>query len=203
MDHPVPREGKGEHGPNNGELDGAEGLVVVHSKEGKERNGMIDRLGGEAVQEVSGVWIMEGLNPVRNRKGGLKLEGANEIGDGANHVFGLAVLRRGVGLGHPQLHVAREEEGIRHGVVELPPVVTLNSSNGATETSQHPSKDVREGGECVRLMRDGKSPEVMREVNQDHKIVLVTGEARYQGGPKVTMDEIKGDSCAGHGRGVR
>ena len=33
MDRPVPREGEGEDGANGGELDdGAEGLVVVHSR---------------------------------------------------------------------------------------------------------------------------------------------------------------------------
>jgi hypothetical protein len=33
MERPIPREGKGEDGPNGGELDvGGEGLVIVHSR---------------------------------------------------------------------------------------------------------------------------------------------------------------------------
>lgn len=60
------------------------------------------------------------------------------VGDGVNHGLDLAVLRGGVGTGHPQLHATREEEGTRCGVVELLSVVTLNSPDGATELSQHP-----------------------------------------------------------------
>jgi hypothetical protein len=62
---------------------------------------------------------------------------------------------------------------------------------------------MREGGKGVRLTMEGKSPEVVREVIQDHQIVLVTGEAQYRGGPKVTVDEIKGASGAKRGRGER
>jgi hypothetical protein len=41
----------------------------------------------------------------------------------------------------------------------------------------------------------------VRGVIQDDYIVLLTGHARYQGCPKDTMDEIKGVSSSGHGRG--
>jgi hypothetical protein len=74
-----------------------------------------------------------------------------------NHGLGLAVLRGGVGTGHPQLHATREEEGTRCGVVELPPVVTLNSPDGATELSQHPSEEVRGWGRCQTYKGGEKS----------------------------------------------
>jgi hypothetical protein len=40
----------------------------------------------------------------------------------------------------------------------------------------------------------------VREVIQDEQIVLVTGDARDWGCPKVTVDEIEGTSSARHVR---
>jgi hypothetical protein len=65
--------------------------------------------------------------------------------------------------------------------------------------SQHPSEEVR-GWEGVRLTTEGKRPEVVREVIHDHQTILVTGEAQYQGGPKVIVDEIKWARGAGRRR---
>lgn len=55
--------------------------------------------GGEAVQEACGG--VGGLNSVTRKTGGLEQEGAEEVGDGANHALDFAVLRGGVGTGHP------------------------------------------------------------------------------------------------------
>jgi hypothetical protein len=41
----------------------------------------------------------------------------------------------------------------------------------------------------------------VREVIQDDQIVLVIENAWYRECPKVTVDEIKGASGSGHGRG--
>jgi hypothetical protein len=40
----------------------------------------------------------------------------------------------------------------------------------------------------------------VREVVQDEQIVLVTADARDQGCPKITVDEVEGASGAKHGR---
>jgi hypothetical protein len=60
------------------------------------RSGMTSRLGGEAVQKVGDTDSVESLNLVTSRKGGLKQEGANEVGDGANHALNLSIPRRGI-----------------------------------------------------------------------------------------------------------
>jgi hypothetical protein len=60
-----------------------------------------------------------------------------------NHALALVVLTGGVRTRHPQLHAAREEEGTRRGVIKLPPIIALNTSNGATELSQRRREEVR------------------------------------------------------------
>ena len=67
-----------------------------------------------------------------------------------NHPLSLAVLRRGIRTRHTQLNTLRQEERPRGGVIELPPVVTLDGLNGEAELSGHPGKEVEEGGECLR-----------------------------------------------------
>jgi hypothetical protein len=90
---------------------------------------------------------VEGLSLVTSKKGGLKQEGVNEVGDGANHAFDLAILKGGVGTGHPQLHAVREEECMRRGVVKLSPL-PLNSLDGATETESTPKRRSERVGRC-------------------------------------------------------
>ena len=61
-------------------------------------------------------------------------------------------------------HPEREEESAGGGVVELMPVVTLDGLNGEAELSEHPGKEVEEGGEGLKLGVKRKSPRVMREI---------------------------------------
>jgi hypothetical protein len=59
-------------------------------------------------------------------KRSLEKEATQHVGGGANHALGLAILRGGVRLRHPQLHIAGDKEGARHGVIKLPSIVALN-----------------------------------------------------------------------------
>ena len=45
-----------------------------------------------------------------------------------------------------QLNTPRQEERPGGGVIELPPVVTLDGLNGEAELSGHQGKEVEEGG---------------------------------------------------------
>jgi hypothetical protein len=57
-----------------------------------------------------------------------------------------------------KLDTSREEKGTGGVVVELTPVVTLDSLDGKAELSGHPGKEVK-GGKCVRLGMKGKVQE--------------------------------------------
>jgi hypothetical protein len=122
----------------------------VDVEESKVRSGVSNRLGGQTVEEVGGSG--EGLSPVGSRKGGLKEQGAQDIVHSANHALSPAVLRRRVGARHAKVDTAREKNVTGHIVVELTPVVTLDTPDGITELSGDPGKEVRQGGKGVRFL---------------------------------------------------
>src|SRR6185503_14478468 len=120
----------------------------------------------------------------------LDQKGAHDVVRRTNHPLILVVLRRGIRTRHAQLNTPREEERTGGGVVELPPIVTLDGLNGVAELSGHPGKVV-ECGEGLRLGAQRKRPRVVREVVDHHQIVLITRKAKYRRGPQVTVNKLK------------
>jgi hypothetical protein len=76
-------------------------------------------------------------------------------------------------------------------VVELTAVVALEGTNRAAELGGYPGKEVCESGESVRLQSQGKSPNKMGIIVQNHQIVFVSRKTDYRGGPKITMNQVK------------
>jgi hypothetical protein len=64
----------------------------------------------------------------------------HDVFRGPNHVLSLAILGRGIRTRHAQLDTLREKEGTGRVIVELTPVVTLDSLNGEAELSRHAGK---------------------------------------------------------------
>jgi hypothetical protein len=73
----------------------------------------------------------------------------------------------------------------------LTTVVTLDDLNGEAELSRHPGKKVKKGGKGVRLGTQRESPGVVREIINDHQIILITRNAEYKRSPHITVDKIK------------
>jgi hypothetical protein len=94
---------------------------------------------------------VQGLCPVAGRERPLEEKATNHISGGANHVFGPAVLGRGVGARETQLNAMSEKERTGDVVVELVTIVTLQGMDRATKLGGYPGKEVCEGGERVRL----------------------------------------------------
>jgi hypothetical protein len=109
-----------------------------------------NRLGGQTVEEVGGSG--EGLGPIVRRKGSLKEQRAHDVIRCANHALSPTILRRRVGARHTEVDAAKEEKAMGCIVIELAPVVTLDTPNGATELSGDPSEEVRQGGISVLLL---------------------------------------------------
>jgi hypothetical protein len=70
---------------------------------------------------------------------------------GTNHPFSLAILGRGIWVGHAQLNTVREKEGAGGGVIKLTTIVTLDDLDGEVELCGHPREEVMERGESVGL----------------------------------------------------
>ena len=89
------------------------------------------------------------------------------------------------------LNTPRQEERPGGGVIELPPVVTLDGLNGEAELSGHSGKEVEEGGESLRLGVQRESPRVMRKIINNDQIIFVARHAEYMRCPQVTVNDIK------------
>jgi hypothetical protein len=107
---------------------------------------------------------VEAQNPIASGKGCLERQRVHDIIDGVNHVLNLTILRGGVGAWHPKLDVMGEEERARGGVIEPSSIVVLDTPDGATKLHEYISKEVREGGESIRLVSLRKSPWVMHAI---------------------------------------
>jgi hypothetical protein len=57
----------------------------------------------------------------------------------------------------------RNEEGTGGGVVKLMTIVTFDGLNGEAELCGHPSEEVKNRGESIRLRTQGKNPRIMRK----------------------------------------
>jgi hypothetical protein len=93
----------------------------------------------------------KGVSPIDRWHRGLEEKGACDIICGAKDALGLAVLRRGVGARHVERDAIGEEESASGGVVKLSAIVTLHGFDGATKLGANIGKEVRKGGESLRL----------------------------------------------------
>jgi hypothetical protein len=66
----------------------------------------------------------------------------DDVVGGAHHAFRFTILRGGVRAEHPELHVVGKEELSWGGVVELAPIVTLDTPNLAAELSTHKREEL-------------------------------------------------------------
>jgi hypothetical protein len=107
---------------------------------------------------------VKSLNPIGRRHTSLKQHGASSIIDGADHALSFTVLRRSVWAGQAQVYAIGEEEGARAGVIQLTPIVALDSFHRDAKLRAHIGKEVCQCGECVRFNTKRESPQIMRTV---------------------------------------
>jgi hypothetical protein len=96
------------------------------------------------------------------------------------------------------------EKGVRGVVIELTTVVALDDLNGEAELSGHPVKEVKEGGEGVKLGTQRESPGVVSEIINDHQIILIARDAKYRRSPQITVNKSKAcEACEEEEKGSR
>jgi hypothetical protein len=86
---------------------------------------------------------------------------SDDVVGGSQHAFGFTVLRRGVWAGHPELNAVGKEEPPRGGVVELAPIVALDTLDLAAELSPNKREELNDSQKGVRLQTQRKSPGIM------------------------------------------
>jgi hypothetical protein len=115
----------------------------------------------------------------------------NNVVGGAQYKLDFTVLRRGVWVGHPEVHTMSKDELPRGGVVELTHVVTLDALNLATKLSADKIKELGDSRKGVRLQSQWKSPRVVREIFKNDKIIFRIQDANNWSCPKITMNKMK------------
>jgi hypothetical protein len=97
----------------------------------------------------------------------LKQQSTNNVVSGAQHTLNFTILRRGVWVGHPELHAMGKKELPRGWVVELTPIVALNALDLAAELSTDKGKELGNSQKGVRLQTQRKSPRVVQKNHQE------------------------------------
>jgi hypothetical protein len=143
---------------------------------------------GRRLRRCGGV---QGLCPVAGGVRSLEEKATCHISGGANHVFGPAVLGRGVGARETHLDAIGGKERTGGVVVELAAIATLQVTDRATKLGGYPGEEVCEGGERVGLQPKRKSPKKIGKIIQNHQIVFITRKTEYRGGPEITMNQVK------------
>jgi hypothetical protein len=107
---------------------------------GEVWTGRVDRLGGEAVQQICG--SVEPFYPVARRNRSLKEQGAQHIVNGVKDALDFTILRGSVLTRHPQNHPVGGKECAKGGVVELTTIVALDGFDGVAKLCGYISKKI-------------------------------------------------------------
>jgi hypothetical protein len=98
----------------------------------------------------------------------------NNVAGGAQHAFGFTILKRGVWEGRSELHAVGKEGLPRGGVIELTPIVALDTLDLAAKLSTDKRKELGDSQKGVRLQTQRKSPRVMRKIIKNDKMIFKT-----------------------------
>jgi hypothetical protein len=114
----------------------------------------------------------------------------NNIVGGAQHTLSpsFTILRRGVWTGHPEVHAMSKEELPQEGVVELTPIVALDTLNLAAELSANKREELGDSRKSVRLQTQRKSLRVVQKIIKNDKVIFGTRDANNKRCPKITMN---------------
>jgi hypothetical protein len=111
------------------------------------------------VQQVCGG--VETLYPILWWHGSFKQQSMNNVVGGAQHTLSFTILRTDVLAGHSEVHAMSKEKLPRGGVVELTPIVALDTLNRVVKMSVDKRKELGDSPKGVRLQAQRKSPRVV------------------------------------------
>jgi hypothetical protein len=141
-------------------------------KEGAVGSGGGESFSGEAVHQICG--SVKGLNPVSWRETHLKQKGTQSVIDGAKGTLGFTILLGGVWTRHAEGNTVGEEERAGRRIVKFMAIVTLNTLDGGAKLRANISEKVRKSGKCLGFEAKWKSPNVVRTIIKNNKIIFVS-----------------------------
>lgn len=108
--------------------------------------------------------------------------------DGTEDTLGSTILGRGVGARHAEVNTVGEEEGAGGGVIKLAGIVILNIANGGGKLSFNIGEKLGQGGKGVGFEAKRESPNIVRAIIKNDKIIFKTRHTENWGGPQITMN---------------
>jgi hypothetical protein len=91
-------------------------------------------------------------------------------------------------VGHPKVHAMRKEKLPQGGVVELIPIVALDTLNRAAELSANKRKELGDSQKGVRLQAQKESPRVVQKIIKNDKVIFRTRDPNNGRCPNITMN---------------
>jgi len=82
----------------------------------------------------------------------------------------------------------REKEDAVLSVVEFTAIVTLNKANRQSKVCENIIAKIKKEAMNIRFSTKRKSPNVMRVIIHNHKIIFITRNTRNWGGLEITME---------------
>lgn len=131
---------------------------------------------------------MKAFNPVGGRQGSLEEKGTHNVVNGAKNAFGLAILGGGVGTGHSEKSAVSEEERASRRIVKFTSIITLDAFDGAAKLSGHIGKEICQSGKSLGLEPQRESPEKVRVIIKNSKIIFIPRHTVDRRGPQITVN---------------
>lgn len=130
----------------------------------------------------------ESFGPEARRHGGVEEQSAYAVIEGAEHALGAAVLLRRVGTRESKNGAVCGEQRVYAVVIKLTPVIRLKPKDHMTKLRVNKCEERGEHGEHVRLTAKREGPNEMREIIEQHQIILKTRIAYYGRCPYITVE---------------
>lgn len=114
-----------------------------------------------------------------------------QIVDSANHPFCFAILLRSVWATEAKGDAMNSEEGTRSVIIKFAAVVSLHRLEWELKFGADMSVKVFKHRKNIRFSAQLESPQNMREIIKDNKIILKPRSARSIRRPYIAMNKLK------------
>jgi len=81
-----------------------------------------------------------------------------------------------------------EEERASRRIVKFTSIITLDAFDGATKLSPYIGKEICQSGKGLRLEPQRESPEKMRMIIKNNKIIFIPRHTMNRRGPQITVN---------------